>query len=39
MVDECDLEISSRLKTILPVTSLVEQRNEFESRLSQYFDA
>ena len=39
MIDECDIELSKRLRSILSVQNLVEQRNDFEQRICMYFDS
>lgn len=38
LITECDEELSRRLKTILTVKQLVFVRNEFEERVTHYFD-
>ena len=39
LIDQCDLELSKRLKNILSVGNLVEVRNDFEQRISNYFES
>ena len=39
LIDSCDLELSKRLKNILSVSNLVEVRNDFEQRISNYFES
>ena len=39
LIDECDLELAHRLENILSVRNLVEQRNDFEQRITNYFEA
>ena len=39
LIDQCDLELAKRLKNILSVGNLVEVRNDFEQRISNYFES
>ena len=39
LIDECDLELSQRLKNILSVKNLVDVRCDFEQRLTNYYDS
>ena len=39
LISECDLELARRLQNILSVRNLVEQRNDFEQRITNYFEA
>lgn len=39
LICKCDIELSKRLKNILSIRNLVEVRNEFEQRISNYFDS
>ena len=39
LISECDLELAQRLQNILSVRNLVEQRNDFEQRITNYFEA
>lgn len=38
LIENSDIEVSKRLKSILTVKSLVEVRNQLEQRLTHYFD-
>jgi len=39
MIDSCDIDLSDKLQNILSVSSLVEVRNDFELRISNYFES
>lgn len=39
LIDKCDQELSKRLKNILSIRNLVEVRNDFEQRISNYFES
>ena len=39
LIDECNVQLSKSLKTILSVRNLVDVRNDFEVRITNYFDA
>lgn len=38
LLDQSDIELSKRLRSILTVRSLVEVRNQLEQRITHYFD-
>lgn len=39
LINKCDIELSKRLKNILSIRNLVDVRNDFEQRISNYFES